>query len=127
MIATSPHATASTIRRRIRFGVVCALPLLSLSLPVRSPAQDGPTKIGEELNRLHAVVQSDASSFDKTVACKRLAVIGTKESVPILASLLSNEELSHAARLGLEAIPDPAAARPCALQYQRSMGDCLLA
>lgn len=63
----------------------------------------------EEATRLVAVLRSDASVFDKAKACQRLAVIGDKEAVPALAALLADENLSNYARVGLEAIPDPAA------------------
>jgi len=48
-----------------------------------------------------------ASVFQKGKACHRLAQVGTKESVPLLAALLTNQQLAHYARFGLEAIPDP--------------------
>ena len=57
---------------------------------------------------LIAVLQSDAPLFDKAKACQRLAVIGTKESVPVLAGLLADAKLAHYARYALEPIPDPA-------------------
>lgn len=53
-----------------------------------------------------AVLKSDASRFDKATACRLLAKEGTKESVPVLAGLLGNEELSHMARYALEPIRD---------------------
>lgn len=60
---------------------------------------------------LVAVLQSDgASQMEKTLACKRLGQIGGKESVSALAPLLSDEKLSHPARIALEAISDPSAA-----------------
>ncbi len=61
-----------------------------------------------EATDLHAILQSDAPIHKKAVACKQLAVVGTSESIPILAGFLSDERLSHYARFGLEAIPDPA-------------------
>ncbi|MFQ6131019.1 MAG: HEAT repeat domain-containing protein [Armatimonadota bacterium] len=61
----------------------------------------------KEERRLIAVLRSDAPPFDKDVACRRLAVIGTKEAVPALAALLADEKLSGIARYGLEPIPDP--------------------
>ena len=42
-------------------------------------------------------------------ACRRLAALGGRESIAPLAALLADKDLSHAARMGLEAIPDPAA------------------
>jgi HEAT repeat protein len=63
-----------------------------------------------EVDSLVAVLQSDAPYMSKLQACKRLAQLGAAESVPALAQLLRAEEkLSHAARIALEAIPDPAA------------------
>jgi HEAT repeat protein len=41
-------------------------------------------------------------------ACRGLAVVGTKDAVPVLAALLGDEKLSHMARYGLEPIPDGA-------------------
>jgi HEAT repeat protein len=46
---------------------------------------------------------------EKAIACKQLAVVGTKDSVPELAKLLSDNDLSSWARIALEAIPDESA------------------
>ncbi|MFQ5810130.1 MAG: HEAT repeat domain-containing protein [Armatimonadota bacterium] len=62
----------------------------------------------EETHKLAALLQSDAPAFEKDVACRRLAVIGTEAAVPALASLLSDEKLSDMARYGLEPIPSTA-------------------
>ena len=51
------------------------------------------------------VLRSDAELFEKAKACQRLAVIGTSKSVPVLARLLGDENLSHYARFGLESNP----------------------
>ena len=45
----------------------------------------------------------------KAIACKKLAVFGTKDSVPLLEPLLADEQLASWARIALEAIDDPAA------------------
>jgi HEAT repeat protein len=50
---------------------------------------------------------ASASMFDKSKACMRLAMVGTKDAVPALAALLTDEKLSHYARFGLVPIPDP--------------------
>lgn len=63
-----------------------------------------------DLNRLAAVLRSDAPESAKLLACKRLAWLGNAESVAAVAPLLADAKLSHAARLALEAIPAPAAA-----------------
>jgi len=62
-----------------------------------------------EQAQLIAVVQSESPAAEKVKACKRLASIGDASSIPALAPLLTDEQLSHPARLALEAIPDPAA------------------
>jgi hypothetical protein len=50
-----------------------------------------------------------ATIFRKAIACKRLAVIGTKEAVPPLAALLGDDRASDYARDALESMPGPAA------------------
>ncbi|BBO30812.1 HEAT repeat domain-containing protein [Lacipirellula parvula] len=45
----------------------------------------------------------------KAIACKKLAVLGTKDSVPLLAPLLEDEQLASWARVALEVIDDPSA------------------
>jgi len=59
----------------------------------------------DEVTDLHAILKSDASLHDKGVACLRLAVIGNNDSIPILADLLHNSDLSQPARAALEAMP----------------------
>jgi HEAT repeat protein len=46
---------------------------------------------------------------DKAIACKQLAIRGSKAAVPELAKLLADKQLSSWARIALEAIPDPSA------------------
>lgn len=86
------------------------LPLVLLGIflvPVMSVfAQQAPPATGDEA-ALIAVLQSSAPLFDKAKACQQLAVIGTKNSVPALAKLLADDELSHYARFALEPLPDP--------------------
>ena len=53
------------------------------------------------------VLQSDAQLFDKVTACRKLALIGTKKSVPVLAGLLDDEPLGDYARIAMERIEDP--------------------
>jgi HEAT repeat protein len=63
----------------------------------------------EDQADLIRLLQSDAAPGDKAIACKKLAIYGTKDAVPVLAPLLANPDLSSWARIALEAIPDPAA------------------
>lgn len=66
----------------------------------------------DEVAQLVAVLRSDASYMEKLRACKRLRQLGAAEAVPALGELLlADENLSHAARIALEAIPDPAAGK----------------
>lgn len=58
---------------------------------------------------LIAVLQSDAPKSEKAITCKKLAIYGSEQSVPALAPLLADKELSSWARIALEAIPGPAA------------------
>lgn len=50
-----------------------------------------------------------ATDFHKAKACQRLGEHGSKEAVPALVALLSNERLSTYARHGLETVADPSA------------------
>jgi len=61
---------------------------------------------GDEAHLLE-VLRSDGELFDKAKACQRLAIIGTADAVPVLASLLGDESLAHYARFGLESNPSP--------------------
>ncbi len=61
----------------------------------------------EQVDRLIAVLKSDATRKEKADACRLLALVGTKEAIPVLASLLGDEELSHMARYALEPMPYP--------------------
>ncbi|MGD0776643.1 MAG: HEAT repeat domain-containing protein [Candidatus Solibacter sp.] len=59
--------------------------------------------------KLIAILKDPASTtFQKAIACKRLAQIGGKESIAPLAALLSDSRLGHYGRFGLEPNPDPA-------------------
>jgi len=58
---------------------------------------------------LIAVLKSDAPKGEKAITCKKMAIYGTDQSIPVLAPLLADKELSSWARIALEAIPGPAA------------------
>ncbi|MCX6877147.1 MAG: DUF1080 domain-containing protein [Verrucomicrobia bacterium] len=68
-----------------------------------------PTPAESQEAKLIAVLQSNAAPQDKAITCKRLAICGTEAAVPALAALLADEKLASWARIGLEAIPEPAA------------------
>jgi len=65
--------------------------------------------MAQSQDQLLAILKDPASPlFDKAKACQRLAVIGTAEAVPVLATLLSDPKLAHYARFALQPIPGPA-------------------
>lgn len=58
--------------------------------------------------KLIALLKSPSSSqYQKAMACKKLAQIGTKASIAPLAALLGDQRLGAYARFGLEPNPDP--------------------
>jgi len=58
---------------------------------------------------LIAILQSSAGAVEKCAACQQLRIYGTVQSVPVLAALLGEERVGHAARYALEGIPGPEA------------------
>jgi hypothetical protein len=82
----------------------------ALLLAVAGPlsAQDARETAKGEQAELIAALKSNASPEVKAGACRRLALVGTRECVPALAALLGDESLGHMARYALEPIPDPA-------------------
>ncbi|HNS18953.1 MAG TPA: ThuA domain-containing protein [Sedimentisphaerales bacterium] len=55
------------------------------------------------------VLKSDAKYAGKQYACRELSIIGTSQSAPVLAGMLTSEEYSDMARYALERIPGEAA------------------
>ncbi len=59
-------------------------------------------------DKLLAGLISDQATFAaKQFICRMLQQVGTEKSVPVLASLLTDEKLSHMARYALEPMPYP--------------------
>jgi HEAT repeat protein len=76
------------------------------------PATYGDAAARKELaTRLAAVLGTGAPRAAKDYVCRKLRVIGSAESVPALAALLTDKDLSHMARYALERIPAPEAAQ----------------
>lgn len=63
----------------------------------------------DEAGLIQILKDPSATTFQKAKACQRLASTGTKEAIPALAALLTDPQLGHYARYGLEPIPDPSA------------------
>jgi HEAT repeat protein len=55
------------------------------------------------------ILRSNRAPQEIDAACVQLKRVGTAAAVPALATLLTNEHLSHSARLALESIPGPEA------------------
>jgi HEAT repeat protein len=79
--------------------------LLCLAASPLCAAESGAAD-GSEVDKLVAVLKSEAPQKDKADACRELARVGTAKAVASLAALLGDEQLSHMARYGLETIPD---------------------
>ena len=55
------------------------------------------------------ILKSNAPVEKKCAACRELKTAGTEKSIPALAALLTDEAISHCARIALESMPYPAA------------------
>lgn len=82
--------------------------ILLLACAMQSFGQTVVPATKQQVDKLIAVLKSDAPHKEKADACRLLAIVGTKDAVAPLAALLGDEKLSHMARYGLEPIPDPA-------------------
>lgn len=81
---------------------------LSLALALTATGARGDELFNTNEAELIEVLKSGEPA-QKAIACKKLAVFGTKDSVPLLEPLLADEQLASWARIALEAINDPAA------------------
>jgi HEAT repeat protein len=82
--------------------------VLSLLAGVLS-AWSAPTFAEGDEDQQIAILQSAHSLAEKDAAGARLKWIGTARCVPALATLLTDEQLSHSARYALESMPGPEA------------------
>lgn len=64
-----------------------------------------PLRAAEDEAQLLSILQSDQAPAAKDRACLELRTRGTAKSVPALAKLLTDEQLSHSARCALETMP----------------------
>lgn len=58
---------------------------------------------------LITILRSNTNAAEKCEACRKLRLVGTAQSVPVLAELLGDVRVSQAARYALEGIPAPEA------------------
>ena len=95
--------------------------IVSLVLPYAALAQQPLPAEGNE-SQLLAVLNSDVELFEKAKACQRLAIIGTSKSVPVVAKLLADPNLSHYARFALESNPSSEVDKA----FRQALGDEVL-
>jgi type 1 glutamine amidotransferase/HEAT repeat protein len=81
--------------------------LTELSDAIRK-AYGKPDELKKFETALIDVLKSDAKYAGKQYACRELSIIGTEQSVPVLAGMLTNQEYSDMARYALERIPGEA-------------------
>lgn len=86
----------------------------AFAIPASVPGQGEPIASqvprAVEVRALMATLRSKTAELhDKVVACHRLAIIGTKEAVPVLAGLLDDAQLGQYARHALEPMTEPSA------------------
>jgi HEAT repeat protein len=80
----------------------------------------------EKQAKLIEIIESHAPPREKATACKQLAIYGSKDAVPALATLLPDAQLSSWARIALEAIPDPAADEALRASLEKVQGRLLV-
>lgn len=83
-------------------------PLTELEARVRDAVADH-SRAGTLEPRFAGLLASSGSQAAKAFACRQLRLIGTARSVPALAGLLADPDLSHMGRFALERIDGPEA------------------
>jgi len=94
----------SNIQRLVAISIVC----VAVAAPMAARAANSHR---QEEARLIQTLRGGGDWAAKDKACRRLQVIGSKTCIPALASLLTDEKLSHIACCALEPMPFPEAAR----------------
>lgn len=92
--------TVALTARALSIGFALVLALAAINIATAQTA-------AEKEDALLAILKSDAGLKEKSDACRQLTIYGSKKSIPVLASLLTDEKLSHMARYALEPIKDP--------------------
>lgn len=85
-------------------------PLAPIETAVTSSHGDDAARKDLE-NRLAAALKGELSRDAKDYVCRKLMIVGTAISTPVLAELLVYNDNSHMARFALERIPAPEAAQ----------------
>ena len=93
------------LKSKIKYMLIIALLLAS---GVQTFGQTVVPATKEQVDKLVAVLKSNAQIKEKFDACRLLSIVGTKDAIAPLVALLGDEQLSHMARYGLEPIPEVA-------------------
>ena len=103
-----------------------AIALVAIAAAVSSAAEDKAATAKERETKLIAVLKSNAQPGEKALACKQLALCGSKDAVPALVPFLGDERMAAWARIALEAIPDPAVEDALRDSVGKLNGRCLI-
>lgn len=93
------------LHRLMMVGIFCGV--LCVFVYSATLAQQSIYKAEEEPQLISVLQSADAPLFEKAMACKKLAVIGSARAVEVLGRLLDDAQLAHYARFALEPIPSP--------------------
>jgi len=96
-------------------------PLTEISDEIRR-AYGKPGELKKFETSLDDVLKSDAKYAGKQYACRELSIIGTEQSVPVLAPMLTNQEYSDMARYAMERIPGEAVDKALLAALSRAEG-----
>lgn len=91
----------NSTRQSIRVFVALLATCVAMAAVARAADEQSAVKEKELIEKL----RSDSPAAEKAIACKQLAVYGSKDAVPELAHLLADEQLASWSRIALEAIP----------------------
>ena len=120
-IYSKPKTETSTMKTFFfSFAVFAAVLCARAEIPAADLLSEG---------KLIGVLQkAETSDNDKVTACQNLGWCGSRAAIGSLAALLANEkpELRHAARYGLEMIPDPAVEAALCEAARRLTGPALV-
>jgi HEAT repeat protein len=111
---------------RIFYGISRCLTCVAVLVAVASAhaADDGKPDSAKEQSLIETLRTGRPSQ--KAIACKQLAMHGSKAAVPELEKLLADEKLASWARIALEVIPDAAADEALRNQVGKLQGNLLI-
>ena len=97
-------------------------PLVKLQEVIQSVNND-PDALREIEKRILQTLQSEATLAGKQYLCKKIVIIGTDKSVPVLEKMLQKPETIDMARYALEVLPGEAASKALRNAVKKTEGD----